>query len=71
MSDPVRQRFLGYEINHIFASEIATSLGADAVKAYQLLQSIGFDLESRSNKIALLRSPETLAAIADAPASIQ
>jgi hypothetical protein len=61
MSDPQRARFLGYEIQHIFASEILTS--TDAEPALRLLQSLGFDFESRSNKIALLRSSDTLVAL--------
>ena len=71
MSDPQRARFLGYEIQHIFAQEILTRNSDEARAARTLLTDIGFDLESRSNKIALLRSPETRDALANAPSELQ
>lgn len=57
MSDTIdRAIALGYEIQHIFVSEIASQNSQAAINARRLLDSIGFDLDSRSNQIALLRS---------------
>ena len=66
-----RARQLGYEIQHIFASEIGTQDSTKAEAARELLLNVDFDLESRSNKIALLRDPATRDAIANAPPEVR
>ncbi|TIX51885.1 hypothetical protein [Alteraurantiacibacter aquimixticola] len=57
MSDTTRYINLRFEIQHLFPSEIRTSTAdANAIRANQLLVDIGFDLEARGNKMALLNS---------------
>ena len=52
MSALQRKRWLRFEIQHIFVSEIANS--PTAIPALTLLTSVGFNLESRGNKMPLL-----------------
>ncbi|MGE8142920.1 hypothetical protein ACQKOE_13170 [Novosphingobium sp. NPDC080210] len=49
-----RARWLGYEIQQIFANEILTRDSASAEAAREFLIDVGCDIESRSNKIAPL-----------------
>jgi hypothetical protein len=48
-----RKRYLGYEIQHVFMEEILTGDRLEARQAKLLLAEIGFDVQSRGNKIAL------------------
>jgi hypothetical protein len=54
MSNTFRGRVLGYEIQHIFPSEIMASITPEALKAKAVLAKISFNIDARSNKIALL-----------------
>lgn len=67
--DDPRNRRLGVEAQHIFVSEIARN--DTAAKGFALLQSINFNLESRSNKVVLLARPNVRDAILNAPDAIQ
>ncbi|MGL5838596.1 MAG: hypothetical protein ACRCY3_08865, partial [Sphingorhabdus sp.] len=69
MSEDPRNRILGVEVQHIFVSEIANS--DSAARGYALLQSINFNLESRSNKVALLARNNVRDAILNAPNAVQ
>jgi hypothetical protein len=66
-----RKRYLGYEIQHIFMEEILNGLTTEARDAKLLLAEIGFDIQSRGNKIALFRSRDTLDALKNTPSNIQ
>ena len=55
MSGEARNLLLRFEIQHIFPSEIRTNPAA--AEAYAFLQSIGFNFESRGNKMATMTSP--------------
>src|SRR5262249_31235044 len=71
MSDWIRGRIFGFEIQHIIPSEVMSSTTAAAVKARQFLASVGFDVESRGNKIALLISTATRNALLAAPQAVR
>jgi hypothetical protein len=71
MSNTFRGRVLGYEIQHIFPNEIMTSQNPNAIKAKAVLAKITFNLEARSNKIALLINPGTLDSINASSLEIQ
>jgi hypothetical protein len=66
-----RKRYLGYEIQHVFMEEILTGTSREAGEAKLLLAEIGFDIQSRGNKIAMFRSRETLDALKNTPSNIQ
>ena len=69
MSDPQRIYFLGFEIQHIFFTALANS--AAGTSGGLLLQSIGFNLDARSNQLGVFKNTQTLAALRNAPANIQ
>jgi hypothetical protein len=48
-----RKRYLGYEVQHVFMEEINEPRTPAARNAQLLLAEIGFDIQSRGNKIAL------------------
>lgn len=52
--DTDRGRLFGFETQHIFLLAIGTRNTPEAFSARALLASIGFDLEGKDNKIALL-----------------
>ena len=56
-------RIFGFEIQHIFPTAILTENTPEAMAARALLADIGFNTESRGNKIGELITPETAAAI--------
>ena len=64
-----RLYFLSFEIQHIFVTALANS--QSTTRGAELLRSIGFNLDARSNQIGLLVSPETRDALRNAPASVQ
>jgi hypothetical protein len=63
-------RVFGFEIQHIFPSEIWSGTSQEAIAARALLQSLGFDAEARGNKIALLRNAATRDALLGGPPDI-
>ena len=69
MSTLQRKRWLRFEIQHIFVSELGK--GDFSKPARDLLAEVGFNLESRGNKMALLSSPESRDAIRNAPQNVQ
>ncbi len=71
MSQDPRNRILGVEVQHIFVTAIETRISDEADRARAFLQSIGFDLESRSNKVALLARVNVRDAILNAPDEVQ
>ena len=71
MSDTARELLLRFEIQHIFPSEIRTQDSVAADRARGLLASIGFNFESRCNKMALFSSPEMRDAMRNAPPAVQ
>jgi hypothetical protein len=71
MAEIERGRTFGFEVQHIFPNEILTSPSPAAMQARALLSAIGFNLESRGNKIALLISSATRDVIESAPAAVK
>ena len=72
MSDISRYVNLRFEIQHLFPSEIRSNTSdANAVRANQFLVDVGFDLESRGNKMALLATPAMRDALLNAPEAVQ
>lgn len=69
MTDAARDLLLQWEIQHIFPRELANNPDAAAGRA--LLDSIGFNLESRGNKMALFSSEEMRDAMRNTPPAIQ
>ncbi|HZG09297.1 MAG TPA: hypothetical protein VEZ70_10005, partial [Allosphingosinicella sp.] len=69
--DNARRRWLGYEVQHIFVQQIRNGTSDEAIAARTLLNSIGFNIESTGNKIALLRSVEMRDALLAGPASVR
>lgn len=66
-----RGRIFGFEIQHIIPEQVLTGTTPDAVAARAFLQSIGFNVEGRGNKVALLIDPDTRAAIMVGPEGIR
>jgi hypothetical protein len=62
-------RIFGFEIQHIFPTAILTEDSAAALAARKLLAVIGFNTESRGNKIGELITPETANAILNGSAA--
>ena len=71
MSNAARDLLLQWEIQHIFPSEIRTQDSPEAQKARDLLSDIGFNLESRGNKMALFSSEEMRDAMRNTPPAVQ
>jgi hypothetical protein len=69
MSNNKRQ--LNWQVQHIFARELASADRAGADEARSMLASAGFNLESIGNKMGLLVSPQMRDSIKSAPAAIQ
>ena len=56
-------RIFGFEVQHIFPTAILTQKMPEAMAARKLLADIGFNTESRGNKIGELITQETADAI--------
>lgn len=56
-------RIFGFEVQHIFPTAILTQNAPAAMAARKLLADIGFNTESRGNKIGELTTQETADAI--------
>ncbi|MEP3890297.1 MAG: hypothetical protein ABJN69_07500 [Hellea sp.] len=70
MTSESNARIFGYEIQHIFPREIINgSVQNEAIVRF--LTSIGFDIEGKSNKIALLINATTRDAILHGPEHIR
>ncbi|MEP2235269.1 hypothetical protein [Hyphomonas sp.] len=68
MIDIVRYIQLRFEIQHLFPTQVRTSVSdPNAVIANQFLADVGFNLESSGNKMALLASPDMRDALRNTP----
>ena len=70
--DESNARIFGYQIQHIFPTQIfdAKNVTDEILAAKELLDSIGFNLEGRSNKIPLLINSTMRDAFLNEPASV-